>query len=201
MTLDTPDAGLWPRWYQGTEEIRSSPLRIPRVQFCLWSRREISLRTNGRVYQAVVHSILILQLRDVVNTSRKWNGAGGFWQRPRLLTWQRLRSASVLIVYRGRLSEEGSAGMDEVIRDLLLSTLRRKCRKYVYMYLMIGDWQVAQKNQKSKIKGKYKYLVIFWKLADPAPMLLQVVNGSSTKQLCMQNCSFFYGFSRFVEQV
>ncbi len=28
--------------------------------------------------------------------------------------------------------------------------------------------------------GKYKYLVVFWKLADPVPMLLQVVNGSST---------------------
>ncbi len=38
-------------------------------------------------------------------------------------------------------------------------------------------------------------------LGDPVPMLLEVVNGSSTKQLCMQSCSFFYGFFRFVEEV
>ncbi len=30
-----------------------------RLQFCLWSRREISLRTKDRVYQAVVRSILL----------------------------------------------------------------------------------------------------------------------------------------------
>ncbi len=30
-----------------------------RLQSCLWSRREISLRTKGRVYQAVVCSILL----------------------------------------------------------------------------------------------------------------------------------------------
>ncbi len=48
---------------QGTEEIRS---RINlarsafsfRLQSCLWPRREISLRTKTRVYQAVVRSIL-----------------------------------------------------------------------------------------------------------------------------------------------
>ncbi len=28
--------------------------------------------------------------------------------------------------------------------------------------------------------GKNKYLVVFWKLADPVPMLLQVCNGSSS---------------------
>ncbi len=48
---------------QGTEEIRSSiNLARPafsRLQSCLWSRREISLRTKGRVYQAVVRSILL----------------------------------------------------------------------------------------------------------------------------------------------
>ncbi len=33
---------------------------------------------------------------------------------------------------------------------------------------------------KSKIKGKYKYLVVLGKLAAPEQMLLQVVNGSST---------------------
>ncbi len=55
------------------------------------------------------------------------------------------------------------------------------------MYLMIAKGQIAQNRPywgenrlKSKIMGKYKYLVVFWKLADPVPMLLQVVNGSST---------------------
>ncbi len=55
------------------------------------------------------------------------------------------------------------------------------------MYLMIGKGRVAQKfhiwgenRLKSKTMGKYKYLIVFWKLADPVPMLLQVVNGSST---------------------
>ncbi len=33
-------------------------LRLFRRQSCLWSRREISLHTNGRVYQAVMRSIL-----------------------------------------------------------------------------------------------------------------------------------------------
>ncbi len=48
---------------QGTEEIR---IRInlarsafSRLQSCLWSRCEIALRTKGRVYQAVVRSILL----------------------------------------------------------------------------------------------------------------------------------------------
>ncbi len=48
---------------QGIEEIRSrinfARSAFPRLQSCLWSRREISLRTKGRVYQAVVRSILI----------------------------------------------------------------------------------------------------------------------------------------------
>ncbi len=54
------------------------------------------------------------------------------------------------------------------------------------MYLMIGKGQIAQKDHigakidlRAKMMGKYKYLV-FWKLADPVPMPLQVVNGSST---------------------
>ncbi len=43
---------------QGTEEIRSR-INLPssalsRLQSCLWSRSEISLRTEARVYQAVV---------------------------------------------------------------------------------------------------------------------------------------------------
>ncbi len=57
----------------------------------------------------------------------------------------------------------------------------------VCMYLMIGRGQIAlqrpywgESRLKSKIKGKYKNLVVFWKLADPAPMLLQVVTGSNT---------------------
>ncbi len=48
------------------------------------------------------------------------------------------------------------------------------------MYVMIGKRQIAQNRLKNNIKGKYKYLVVFWKLADPVPVLLQVVNGSST---------------------
>ncbi len=48
---------------QGTEEIRSR-INLARSAFfrllsCLWSRREISLRTKGRVYQALVRSILL----------------------------------------------------------------------------------------------------------------------------------------------
>ncbi len=48
---------------QGTEEIRSrinlARSAFSRLQPCLWSRREMSLRTKGRVYQAVVRSILL----------------------------------------------------------------------------------------------------------------------------------------------
>ncbi len=48
---------------QGTEEVRSrinlARSTFSRLQFCLWSRREISLTTKGRVYQAVVRSILL----------------------------------------------------------------------------------------------------------------------------------------------
>ncbi len=48
---------------QGTEEIRSrinlACSAYSRLQSCLWSRREILLRTMGRVYQAVVRSILL----------------------------------------------------------------------------------------------------------------------------------------------
>ncbi len=76
------------------------------------------------------------------------------------------------------------------------------------MYLMIGKGYIArnrpywgENKPKSKIRGKYMYLVVFWTLADPALMLLKVVNGSSSKQICMHSCSFFYGFSRFVEEV
>ncbi len=60
-------------------------------------------------------------------------------------------------------------------------------RLYVCMYLMIGKGQIAQKRPywgenrlKAKCMGKYNYLVVFWKLGDPVPMLLQVVNGSGT---------------------
>ncbi len=48
---------------QGTEGIRSrinlTRSAFSHLQSCLWSRREISLRTKGRVYQAVVHTILL----------------------------------------------------------------------------------------------------------------------------------------------
>ncbi len=38
----------------------------------------------------------------------------------------------------------------------------------------------AKLDLRAKIMGKYKYLVVLLKLADPVPMKLQVVNGSST---------------------
>ncbi len=48
---------------QGTEEIRSrinlALSAFSRLQSCLWSRREILLRKKGRVYQALVRSILL----------------------------------------------------------------------------------------------------------------------------------------------
>ncbi len=48
---------------QGAGEIRSritlASSAFPRLQSYLWSRREISLRTKSRVYQAVVRSILL----------------------------------------------------------------------------------------------------------------------------------------------
>ncbi len=45
---------------QGTEEIINlARSAFSRLQSCLWSRREISLRTKSRVYQVVVHSILL----------------------------------------------------------------------------------------------------------------------------------------------
>ncbi len=48
---------------QGTEEIRSrinlACSAFSRLQSCLSSRREISLRTKGTVYQAVVRPILL----------------------------------------------------------------------------------------------------------------------------------------------
>ncbi len=48
---------------QGTEETRSrinlARSAFSRLQSCLWSRREISLRTKGTVYQVVVRSILL----------------------------------------------------------------------------------------------------------------------------------------------
>ncbi len=47
---------------QGTEEIRSrinlARFAFFRLQSCLWSWREISLRIKGRVYQALVRLIL-----------------------------------------------------------------------------------------------------------------------------------------------
>ncbi len=103
-----------------------------------------------------------------------------------------------------------------VAEDACMNSNREACRlvlrhlavMYKCMYLMIGKGQIAQKwpywgenRLKSKIWDKYKHLVDFWKLVDPVPMLLQVVNDSSNLQLCMQSCSFFYGFSQFAEEV
>ncbi len=57
----------------------------------------------------------------------------------------------------------------------------------VCMYLMIGRGQIAlqrpywgESRLKSNIFGKYNCLVVFWKQGAPVPMLLQMVNGSST---------------------
>ncbi len=48
---------------QGTETIRSmiyiARSAVSRLQSCLWSRPEISLHTKGRIYQAVMRSILL----------------------------------------------------------------------------------------------------------------------------------------------
>ncbi len=58
------------------------------------------------------------------------------------------------------------------------------------MYLTIGKGQIAQKDHiraKIDLRAKLRVNIVFRKLADPVPMLLQVVNGSSTQQLCMQN--------------
>ncbi len=48
---------------QATEEIRSriylARSAFSRLQSCIWSRCENSLRTKGRVYQTVVRSILL----------------------------------------------------------------------------------------------------------------------------------------------
>ncbi len=48
---------------QGTKEIRirinHARSALSRRQSCLWSRREVSVRTKGSVYQAVMRSILV----------------------------------------------------------------------------------------------------------------------------------------------
>ncbi len=44
---------------QGPEEIRSRINLARFAFFCIWSQLEISLRTKGRVYRAVVRSILL----------------------------------------------------------------------------------------------------------------------------------------------
>ncbi len=48
---------------QGTKETRNrinlARSDLSRLQSCLWSWREISLRTKGRVYRAVVRSTLL----------------------------------------------------------------------------------------------------------------------------------------------
>ncbi len=51
------------------------------------------------------------------------------------------------------------------------------------MYLMIGKGQIAQKDHigtkidlRAKFMDKYNCLIVFWKLGDPVPMLLQEVS-------------------------
>ncbi len=66
---------------QGTEEIRSrinlARSAFSRLQSCFWSRREISLRTKGRVYQAVKALNPTLRLRDMACTSVRRKDVGG----------------------------------------------------------------------------------------------------------------------------
>ncbi len=64
---------------QGTEDIRST-INLARsafscLQSCLWTRREISLRTKGRVYQVVVRRFCsIIARHDLYEkpTKRCW---------------------------------------------------------------------------------------------------------------------------------
>ncbi len=66
---------------QSTEEIRNmnhlAPSTISRLQPRLWLRREISLRTKGRVYwTGAIDSAL--RFRDVASASGRRKDVGGF---------------------------------------------------------------------------------------------------------------------------
>ncbi len=133
---------------QSTEEIRSriTPARsaLPRLQSCLWSRRKISL---GRVYQAVVSSILLYGceawsvrvtdermleifgndgIRHILHGRRR-DCVPSVELRRRLC----LTSILALLVYR-RLrwfSHAARRPDDELIKDLLLPTPPRTWRR------------------------------------------------------------------------
>ncbi len=132
---------------QGTEEIRRrinlARSTFSRLQSCLWSRREISLRTKGRVYLAVVHSILLrgckpwpvrvaaegmLEIFDNASIRRiphlRRRGCVPSVELPRYLC---LTSMSALLVQR-RLRWYGHAAKGpegELIKDILLPTPTR----------------------------------------------------------------------------
>ncbi len=134
-----------------TEEIRSRINRarsaLSRLKPCLWSQREVPLLTKGRVYQAVVHSILpygcetwpvrvademmlevfhndsirrILRVRyrDCVPTV-ELRRHRGLTSMPALFVQRRLRWFGHVV-----RRPEG-----ELIKDLLLSTPPRKWRR------------------------------------------------------------------------
>ncbi len=73
---------------QGTEEIRSTiNLARPafsRLQSCPWSRREISLRTKDRVYQAEVRSILLYSCETLPQDVPKVSWSRTFYYPHRL---------------------------------------------------------------------------------------------------------------------
>ncbi len=69
---------------QGTEEI-SSRINLARSAFIrlqsgLWSRREISLRTNGQGLPGSSELNFTLRLRDMACTSSRWKDVGVLWQ-------------------------------------------------------------------------------------------------------------------------
>ncbi len=118
-----------------------------RLQFCLWTRREISLRTKGRVYQAVRLSILLYgcETWPVRKAHERMLEAFDNDSIRRIL---RVRhkivchplncvAASALQVYRHCWCKEGSTCLvmlqgvpkGELIMDLHLPTLPRTLRR------------------------------------------------------------------------
>ncbi len=136
---------------QGTEEIRSrinlARSAFSRLQSCLWSWIEISLRTKGRVYQAVVRSILLYgcetwpvrvagermlevfnndSIRRILRVKRR-DCVPSVELRRRLC----LTRIPALLVQRG-LHWFGHAARrpeGELIKDLLFPTPSRTCRR------------------------------------------------------------------------
>ncbi len=131
----------------GPQKIRSrinlARSAFSRLQSCLWSRREISLRKKGRVYLAVVRSILLCgcepwpvrvadermlevydndSIRRILHLRRR-----GCVPSVELQRYLCLTSMSALLVQR-RLRWFGHAAKGpegELIKDLLLSTPTR----------------------------------------------------------------------------